>query len=472
MKIKHLLLSAIAVATALVSCQKDLSKEKASLELSEAEISFEETTTTTKTITLTSTRSWEAQIPAAAADWLSVSPDKGEASADPQTIEVTVSANGGNDRTAEISFRIVGATKKLTVNQKGELGEAVKGDGSLEKPYNVAEALAVLASGNVPTTTVHTKGIITELTEFGGSYGNYTYNISDDAAASNKLIVYRGYYIDGTKFTSADQIKVGDVVVVAGQLVNFGTTNPTPEYTSGSKIVSINGSSQASKGLSVSTTTLTAEGSETSVKFYINSNVDWTVSTDNSSYVANPASGNGSSEVEVSFPANTASSAKTVKITVATTDDVPTKSYEITLTHKAADAAGVVTVSVDKDYLAANQNGKVGDTGVITYTNDSDYGTTTVTELRIYKGKNLTISAASGYSIVEVILTCGAGENTKQGFYTNPSYLTVDSGATATASVAEKVATITVTGNTSKVAYNAVENQLRVTNMVVKYKAL
>ena len=470
MKIKHLLLSAIAVATALVSCQKDPSKEKASLTLSDSEISFETSAEGTKTVTLTSTRMWEAQIPAAAAEWVSVSPDKGEASANPQTIEITVKPNTGNDRTAEISFRIVGGTKTLKVSQKGDQGEAVKGDGSLEKPYSVAEALAVIASGNIPTTEVHTKGVITELSEFGGSYGNYTYNISDDAAGSNKLIVYRGYYIDGAKFTSADQIKVGDVVVVLGKLVNYNNT--TPEYNSGSKIISINGSGEAADGFSVSTKALSAEGSQTSVKFTINSNVDWTVNTDNSAYVANPASGNGSSEVEITFPANTESSPKTVKITVSTTADVATKSYEITLTHKAADAAGVVLVSADKDYLAANKDGKVGDTDVISYTNTSDYGTTVVTELRVYKNQTLTIAAASGYTIVEVILTCGAGENTKWGLYTTPNCLTVDEGATATASVAGTVATVNISGNTSKVIYTASENQLRVTEMIVKYKAL
>lgn len=470
MKIKHLLLSAIAVATALVSCQKDLSKEQASLVLSDSAIAFESSAAGTKTITLTSNRMWEVQIPADAAKWVSVSPDSGEASADPQTIEITVAANPDNDRTAEISFRIVGGTKKLTVSQKGDQGEAVKGDGSREKPYSVAEALEVITSGNIPSKEVYTKGIITELGEFGGSYGNYTYKISDDASASNKLEVFRGYYIDGAKFTSADQIKVGDVVLVLGTLVYYN--NKTPEYTSGSKIVSINGSSEAAAGFSVSTTALSAEGSQTSAKFTINSDVDWTVSTDNPAYVANPASGNGSSEVEITFPANTASTPNIVKITVSTTADVATKSYVITLTHKAADAAGVVVVAADKEYLAANKDGNVGDTGVVSYTNTTNYGDTKVTELRVYKNATLTISVAEGYTIVEVILTCGEVENKKWGFYTTPNCVTVDKGATAAASVADKVATISISGNTRNVIYTASENQMRVENMIVKYKAL
>ena len=195
MKIKHLLLSAIAVATALVSCQKDPSKEKASLTLSDSEISFETSAEGTKTVTLTSTRMWEAQIPTAAAEWVSVSPDKGEASANPQTIEITVKPNTGNDRTAEISFRIVGGTKTLKVSQKGDQGEAVKGDGSLEKPFNVAEAIVEANKNSFTPPTdndkikalpdYYVKGIISNIKNVDtGQYGNAEFNISDDGTTT------------------------------------------------------------------------------------------------------------------------------------------------------------------------------------------------------------------------------------------------------------------------------------------------
>ena len=123
MKIKHLLLSAIAVATALVSCQKDLTKETASVSLSVAEVNFESTKTDKKTITLSSTRPWIAEIPAAAKEWVSVSPAQGEASADPQTIEITVKDNGGFNRSADITFNIKVGSRILKVNQNGDHGD-------------------------------------------------------------------------------------------------------------------------------------------------------------------------------------------------------------------------------------------------------------------------------------------------------------------------------------------------------------
>lgn len=223
---------------------------------------------------------------------------------------------------------------------------------------------------------------------------------------------------------------------------------------------------------SVSTETLTAKAGDTSASFDVKGNVKWTVSSDNAAYTVSPASGDGAGTVAVKFAANETEKDVTVKLTVSTTAEVATKSYTVTLTHKgkSTSAGGEeVEVSVDKDYLAANQNGKMDE--VISYTNDSDYGETVVTELRVYKGKNLTITAAAGYTITKVEFTCGASCGSKKGFYTT-SPVTVDSGATATSTGSGNVGTISISGTTSSVTYNAKENQMRVTAMKVVYKKL
>lgn len=223
---------------------------------------------------------------------------------------------------------------------------------------------------------------------------------------------------------------------------------------------------------SVSTETLTAKAADKSVSFDVRGNVKWTVASDNAAYKVSPESGDGNGTVTVSFAENTTDKDVTVKLTVSTTADVATKSYTVTLTHKgkSTSAGGEeVEVSVDKDYLAANQNGKMDK--VISYTNDSDYGGTVVTELRVYKGKNLTITAAAGYTITKVEFTCSASCGSKRGFYTT-SPVTVDSGATSTSTGSGNVGTISVSGTTSSVTYTAKENQMRVTAMKVVYKKL
>ena len=223
---------------------------------------------------------------------------------------------------------------------------------------------------------------------------------------------------------------------------------------------------------SVSTTALTAKAGDTSASFDVKGNVTWTVSSDNAAYTVSPASGDGAGTVTVKFAANETENDVTVNLTVSTIADVATKSYTVTLTHKGKSTSvggEEVMVSVDKAYLAANQNGKMDD--VISYTNDSDYGTNKVTELRVYKGKNLKITAVEGYTITKVEFTCTQNCGVKQGFYVD-SPVVVDSGATSESTGAGKIGTITITGTTSSVKYTAASNQMRVEKMTVTYKKL
>lgn len=128
---------------------------------------------------------------------------------------------------------------------------------------------------------------------------------------------------------------------------------------------------------------------------------------------------------------------------------------------------GGVTVSAEKDYLAANITGVLDD--VISYENTSDYGGNAVTELRVYKGQSLTVTAKKGYTICKVKFLCTAKNDAKQGFYlTSP--VTVDSGATSASTGSGKEGVITVTGNTTSVKYTADKNQMRVTKLTVVYK--
>lgn len=112
--------------------------------------------------------------------------------------------------------------------------------GTEENPYDVISALAAIDdngwSNNNGSPDLYVKGIISSIDEIDtGQYGNATYYISDDGSRANELMVFRGYYIDGEKFTSSDQIKVGDEVVVVGSLMKYYNDY---EFTSGSRIVS------------------------------------------------------------------------------------------------------------------------------------------------------------------------------------------------------------------------------------------
>jgi len=118
------------------------------------------------------------------------------------------------------------------------------GTGVQNDPYNVSAALTLIKpmKDGEMTDEIYVKGIISTISEVSVQNGNATYFISDDGTTDNELQVYRGLFIDGEKFTSEDQIKVGDVVVVKGKCKNF--KGNTPEFDTGSSIYSLNGKTE------------------------------------------------------------------------------------------------------------------------------------------------------------------------------------------------------------------------------------
>lgn len=117
-----------------------------------------------------------------------------------------------------------------------------QGSGTLEDPYNVAAAQALIQTlgADVQSEEIYVKGFISQIDEVSESYGNATYWISDQkGSTAGQLEIYRGYSLGGEKFTSKDEIKEDDEVIVFGKVVNF--RGSTPEFTTGSIIYSLNG---------------------------------------------------------------------------------------------------------------------------------------------------------------------------------------------------------------------------------------
>lgn len=116
------------------------------------------------------------------------------------------------------------------------------GDGTVNNPYNVAAAQKLIESlgADVNSEVIYVKGIISDLgAGVSTDYWNAQFNIADDAKGTNQLLVYRSNYLENKLFTSTDQIKEGDEVIVCGSVVNY--KGNTPEFTTGTYIYSING---------------------------------------------------------------------------------------------------------------------------------------------------------------------------------------------------------------------------------------
>jgi DNA/RNA endonuclease YhcR with UshA esterase domain len=111
------------------------------------------------------------------------------------------------------------------------------GKGTVDEPYDVTRALSLVDNNRFDATaSVYISGIISSDPDISTSYGNAGYYISDDGKEESQLQVFRGYYLNGDKFTTTDQIKKGQKVVILGKLTVY---NGAAEVGAGSKIISI-----------------------------------------------------------------------------------------------------------------------------------------------------------------------------------------------------------------------------------------
>ena len=134
----------------------------------------------------------------------------------------------------------------------GPSGEA-KGTGTLDDPYNALGAanavknLTWTDNSTYDTTgDVYVKGKISRIADKGtftegGTYGNASFYISDDGTQNNEFYCFRILYLGNKKFESGQtDIKVGDEVIVLGQLMNY--RGNTPETVAGKAyLYSLNG---------------------------------------------------------------------------------------------------------------------------------------------------------------------------------------------------------------------------------------
>lgn len=105
------------------------------------------------------------------------------------------------------------------------------GEGTEASPYNVAKAHEVIKTATLPTEEVFISGIISKIKSVEtDTYGSAEYYISDNGKTDGQLYIFHGKYLNGQKFTSADQIKVGDKVVVKGKLDNYKGNSPQVAY--------------------------------------------------------------------------------------------------------------------------------------------------------------------------------------------------------------------------------------------------
>ena len=106
---------------------------------------------------------------------------------------------------------------------------AVKGEdksGIVETTYTKVNVLSVVeALEATPAKGQYVLGFITAIEEVSTEYGNATFLMGDEEDAVLTIKAFRVRYLDNTAFTSANQISVGDKVMIYGEIKSYQGEN-------------------------------------------------------------------------------------------------------------------------------------------------------------------------------------------------------------------------------------------------------
>jgi hypothetical protein len=132
------------------------------------------------------------------------------------------------------------------------IGDPV-GEGTEASPYNIAKAQSIIAGleADKATEDVYISGTVVGTPTFSTKYSSATYYLSDDGTEAGKLYIYGGKSFNGDNFTADNMPMAGDKVVLKGKLINY--KGNTPEVTSNSQLISVNGKTSSTPNTGGST---------------------------------------------------------------------------------------------------------------------------------------------------------------------------------------------------------------------------
>lgn len=132
----------------------------------------------------------------------------------PGTYTITASFAGDD------TYASAKASYTITVNKVLQL----TGEGTLDKPYTVADVIAIVNDGAQTKNPVYVKGVVCKVVSTANNieqYKNCDYFIVDEEGSSASVEAFRGKYLGNTDFTSLDQIAAGDKVILCGVMTKY-----------------------------------------------------------------------------------------------------------------------------------------------------------------------------------------------------------------------------------------------------------
>ena len=327
------------------------------------------------------------------------------------TPTVTGSTATAGTQTVTISFT-EGTTTKTT-----EYDITVKATANTtETAYDVATAREIIDKVST-ANDIYVQGIVSKIvTAYNSTYGNITYDISADGLTTSlQLQAFRGKSFNGDNFTSANDVKVGDEVVVFGNLLKY---NSTYELAENNKLISLN-RNKAVAGLAYETKEYTAK---------VNEAFSTPVLTNpNSLTVTYSSSDENLATVDATTGAVTIlDRTGTVTITATFAGDESylygTASYNITISDpNLTEATFNATVDLDENNTTRGE-GSIAKSPITFACTDGVLGNGS--EYRIYQNAAISFTAENGYAITKVVITSTASGTSQYG----PGHLTAEEG--------------------------------------------
>jgi len=147
--------------------------------------------------------------------------------------------NGTIETTNKGSAKLMFSTNKLAYGEE-ESTDTIDTSGFEDFPtgtITVKKALSIgleLASGKTTDQVYLIKGRVKKLNDTKNAtaisqYGNIYFYIHDSEKATSDFYGYQLYGMDSTKITSADQVQVGDFVVIKSKIKNYNGTIETTD---------------------------------------------------------------------------------------------------------------------------------------------------------------------------------------------------------------------------------------------------
>ena len=283
------------------------------------------------------------------------------------------------------------ASSVATLDVTTKATSATANDGSLERPYTAAEAIAAI-DANTDLTGKHVKGIVKATPSFNATYSSLSYDIE---SGGNTLYIYSGKDLGNAGFVGAEDLKAGDEVVVYGDLKLYKNNNKTTyELDKNNHLISINGETQIYRGLAVSEPKTAFNvgdtfelGGKVLQVWRGKEDVDVTASATFSGY-------NMSTEGKQTVTVTVGDESVTYEITVNPAGTVLEKSEPIILKNGKFSNSTITWSGTSCSF--------VQEKGKSSAAPNSDY----ISAPRWYASNVITFKANSGYKITKVVVTC------------------------------------------------------------------